>query len=102
MAIDPKNTGVRLRRRLDQAGLPQAVDVYVDGKPAGRWTHTFQDPHLRWFDSDFDVHPSLTRGKTSLALKLVVAAGKDLGPYLDFSYRVCCLEGDAEAEPKAR
>ncbi|MBP7934255.1 MAG: DUF2961 domain-containing protein [Phycisphaerae bacterium] len=97
VAIDPKNAGVRLRRRLDQAGLPQAADVYVDAKFAGRWVHAFQNPHLRWFDSDFDIHSSHTHGKTSLAIKLVAAAGQDLGPYSDFSYRVGCFEPGPEA-----
>jgi len=94
VAIDAKNAGVRLRRRLDQGGLPQAADVYVDGEYAGRWVHTFQNPHLRWFDSDFDIHPRLTRGKGALAVKLVVAKGTDLGPFCDFSYRAYSFEAD--------
>lgn len=102
VAIDPKNAGVRLRRRLDQAGLPQAADVYVDGEHAGRWTHAFQNPHLRWFDSDFDIHGRHTQGKSALAIRLVVAAGRDLGSYCDFSYRVACFEEQADSSALAR
>jgi hypothetical protein len=92
VAIDPQNAGVRLRRRLDQAGLPQAAEVYVDGVYAGCWRHGYQNGHLRWFDSDFDLHPKHTRGKTTLALTLKVDSGPDTGPFLDFHYRVFCFE----------
>lgn len=91
LAIEPRNAGVRLRRRLDQAGLPQAAEVYVDGHYAGIWRHGYQNKNLRWFDSDFDLSESLTRGKTKLALKLVVVEGKDAGPLTDFNYRVFCF-----------
>ncbi|HEY1686458.1 MAG TPA: DUF2961 domain-containing protein [Tepidisphaeraceae bacterium] len=90
VAIDQKNAGVRLRRRLDQASLPQAADVYIDGQYAGRWTHTEQNSDLRWFDSDFDISQQFTRGKSALSVKLVVAAGPEFGPFCDFDYHVYC------------
>jgi len=95
-AIDPHNSGVRVRRRLDQAGLPQAADVYVDGAFAGTWRHAYQNEYLRWFDSDFDLAAKHTRGKGSLALKLVVVDGPDSGAFTDFHYRVFCFERDAK------
>lgn len=92
VAIDPRNNGVRIRRRLDQIGLPQEAKVFVDGTYAGTWRHGYQNEHLRWFDSDFDVAPQHTKGKTSLTLKLEVATGPDCGVYTDFSYTVFCFE----------
>lgn len=91
-AIDPQNSGVRIRRRLDQAGLPQTAEVYVDGAYAGTWRHACQNEYLRWFDSDFDLPVKLTRGKGLLALKLVVVDGPDSGVFTDFGYRVFCFE----------
>jgi hypothetical protein len=95
VATNPENAGVRLRRRLDQAGPPQAAEVYVDGNYAGRWLHASQNPHLRWYESDFDLHPQHTRGKQSLTIKLVVTKDAERGPFTDFNYRVYCFEADA-------
>jgi hypothetical protein len=92
VAIDPQNGGLRLRRRLDQTGPPQAADVYVDGEYAGRWLHGYQNEHLRWYDSDFDIGVKHTRGKSAIAVKLLVAAAPGYGPFTDFNYRVYCLE----------
>jgi D-arabinan exo alpha-(1,3)/(1,5)-arabinofuranosidase (non-reducing end) len=91
VAVDPQNSGVRIRRRLDQAGLPQTADVYVDGVYAGTWRHACQNEYLRWFDSDFDLPAKLTRGKGVLALKLAVVNGPDSGAFTDFHYRVFCF-----------
>jgi len=71
--------------------------VYVDGKYAGRWCHGYQDEHLRWFDSDFDIHPKRTRGKDSLALKLVANTTEGRGAFPDFNYHVYCFESDCGA-----
>ncbi len=92
IAVDPQNNGVRIRRRLDQAGLPQTADVYVDGVCAGTWRHACQNEYLRWFDSDFDLPAKLTRGKGLLTLKLVVVDGPDAGAFTDFNYHVLCLQ----------
>jgi len=91
-AVDPQNSGVRLRRRLDQAGLPQTAEVYVDGAYAGAWRHACQNEYLRWYDSDFDLPAKLTRGKGLLGLRLVVIEGPDSGAFTDFNYRVFCFE----------
>jgi len=88
IAIDPNNEGVRLRRRLDQASPRQTADVYVDGAYAGRWYHGYHNEHLRWFDSDFDIHPDHTRGKDSLKLKLVVDTSGGRGAFTDISYKI--------------
>lgn len=90
-AVDPGNRGVRLRRRLDQSGAPQKAQVTVDGRPAGCWYHGSQNPFLRWYDSDFDIHPDLTAGKGRLEIRLAVESGDGLGPFTDYGYRVYCF-----------
>jgi len=62
--VDPENLGVRLRRR---------------------------NPHLRWYDCDFDIHPELTRGKTQLDIQLRLARDIDTDAFTDFSYTVFCF-----------
>lgn len=91
-AIFPGNGGVRLRRRLDQGGARQAAYVYVDGKFAGCWYHPAVNPHLRWYDSEFDLPADLTHGKKSIEIRLEVRSGEDHGPYTDFNYEVLTLE----------
>ncbi len=88
VAVAPDNSGVRLRRRLDQKFGRQAADVYVDGQPAGAWYHADQNEFLRWHDSDFDLPPALTRGKSALKVRLVVKSGEGHGPFTDFRYEV--------------
>jgi len=81
-----------LRRRLDQGSPRQTAEVYVDGEYAGRWYHGYHNEHLRWFDSDLDIHPEHTRGKDSLDVKLVVKTDRGRGSFTDFSYAVYCFE----------
>lgn len=92
VALDPHNAGVRLRRRLDQGSPRQAARVFVDGKYAGLWYHADHNPHLRWFDSDLDIHPQLTRDKESIEVRLEVLDDPGYGAFTDFRYEVFCLE----------
>jgi len=92
VAIDPNNQGVRLRRRLDQGSLRQAAHVYVDGQYAGHWYHANHNEHLRWYDSDFDLHPQYTQGKKSLDINLKIETEGQRGPFTDFEYKIYCLE----------
>ena len=96
VAIDPQNEGVRLRRRLDQASPCQAADVFIDGDYTGRWYHGYHNEHLRWFDSDFDIHAQHTRGKESLAVKLVIDRTAGHGPFTEYQYQIYCFEATAE------
>ncbi|HUU96037.1 MAG TPA: hypothetical protein VM487_09865, partial [Phycisphaerae bacterium] len=59
--------------------------------------HGYHNEHLRWFDSDFDIHPNHTRGKGSLAVELVVKTGDERGVFTDFNYRVYCFESGCGA-----
>jgi hypothetical protein len=90
LSLDPQNEGVRIRRRLDQAIGRQRADVFVDGEYAGTWYHADQNPYLRWFDSDFDIHPKFTRGKEQINIRLV-PGGKGCEQFTDFSYDVFCV-----------
>lgn len=85
MAIDPDNRGIRLRRRLDQQFPRQKVQVFIDGVDAGGWYHAGQNDLLRWVDDDIDLDRTLTAGKQTLAVRLVVAP--DSGPFTDFRYQ---------------
>ncbi len=91
VAVNPDNEGVRLRRRIDQANLGQQARVFVDGQYAGTWYHGYLNPHLRWYDSDFDIHPDFTQGKNELGIKLILLKDKDSGDFTDFSYTVFCF-----------
>jgi len=88
VAVSGKNKGVRLRRRLDQKSPRQCARVFVDGTFAGTWYHPDGNEHLRWFDAEFDIHPSHTAGKERLDLRLEVVVGEGRGAFTDFAYWV--------------
>jgi hypothetical protein len=88
VAVSPDNSGVRLRRRLDQKIGRQMAEVYVDDKPAGTWYHADQNEFLRWHDAEFDLPPELTRGKSEIKVRLAIRSVNGLGPFTDFRYEV--------------
>ena len=88
VSIDADNDGVRLRRRIDQKFPRQTAHVYIDGEYAGCWRHGYQNENLRWFDSDFDIHPEYTKGKNSLSVKLEIVASGEKDQFTDFRYDV--------------
>ena len=88
--IAPDNDGVRLRRCIDQKFPLQTANVYIDGEYAGCWHHGCQNESLRWFDSDFDIHPEYTKGKNSLSVKLEIVSGGETDRFTDFRYMVFC------------
>jgi len=88
VAIDPCNEGVRLRRRLDQGLGRQKALVYLDGELAGTWYHADGNEFLRWYDSDFDIHPRLTQDKDRIEVVLKLEAGEEKGAWTDFRYWV--------------
>lgn len=90
VSVDPKNKGVRLRRRIDQKIPRQKAQVYVDEKYAGCWYDSDVNADLRWHDSDFEISPGFTRGKTSLTIRLEVTRDGGEGPFSDFGYEVFC------------
>jgi len=66
LAISATNTGVRLRRVLDQSLSPQRVEVVVDGVAAGIWYDPDRNPWKRLAESDFELPPSHVAGKSSI------------------------------------
>jgi hypothetical protein len=92
VAIDPGNSGVRLRRRLDQKIPRQKALAYVDGRFAGCWYNGYGNEFLRWSDTDFEISPVFSRGKRSLAIRLVVKMDDGEGAFSDFGYTVFCYQ----------
>jgi len=91
-ALDHDNNGIRIRRRSDQGIARQKADVYVDGKYAGTWYDPQTNDLLRWYDSEFDVHPDLTRNKDSISITLKIKKENDICNFSDFEYHVYCYE----------
>ncbi|MBE9375642.1 DUF2961 domain-containing protein [Saccharopolyspora sp. HNM0983] len=85
-AVDADNDGMRVRRLGDQEQAYQAVDVRIDGQPAGRWSQPLGNPFHRWLEDDFDVPAELTRGKSEVQVELVPVA--DAPPWAAAHYRV--------------
>lgn len=96
VAVSPDNSGVRLRRRLDQKFGRQSADVFVDGQPAGTWYYADENEFLRWHDSEFDLPPELTRGKSELKIRLAVKSEDGYGPFTDFRYEALSYTGGKE------
>lgn len=76
LAIDPANTGVRLRRVLDQSLSPQRVTISVDGVAAGTWYDPDRNPWKRLAESDIELPPALTRGKSAIRVTFHPQGGK--------------------------
>jgi hypothetical protein len=91
VALHPKNSGVRIRRRTDQSVSQQLAEVHIDGKFAGFWYDSKWNDILRWYDSEFDIHPDFTRGKESMEVKLLIKGDRDCN-FTDFEYGVWCYE----------
>ena len=70
LRIDPRNTGIVLRRLLDQSRR-SVLRVSVDGRSAGEWdANQYANPVKRWLESDLDLPPALTfsRGRIRVTL----------------------------------
>jgi hypothetical protein len=75
LKIDPANSGVRLRRTLDQSLGPQQAQVLVDGVLAGNWSDPDSNPWKRLAESDFELRPDLVRGKASVRVQMRPVGG---------------------------
>lgn len=94
VATDPDNRGAKLRRRMNYGVRDQLAAVYVDGVFAGWW----YDPGIaagRWRDSDFEVPPALTAGKSLLDVRVVT------GDWSEFRYRVYSYVASEDRAPEA-
>lgn len=88
VAVDAENNGVRIRRLLDQKIPRQKSDVYVDGQYCGCWYFGYQNEYLRWYDSDFEIHPQFTQGKNRLSIRLLIKREDGEGMFTDFNYKI--------------
>src|SRR6201999_4536940 len=75
VSISPDNQGVRLRRRTDKANNRQEARVYIDGRLVTErpwysvdYEKTYRG--IRWFDSDFEVPASYTKGKNKINVRI--------------------------------
>ncbi len=74
LAIEARNAGVVLRRRLDQILFDQRAEVLIDGVPAGTWGWPVVNDLKRWAEHDFLIPAALTAGKSRIAVTLRVIA----------------------------
>jgi hypothetical protein len=90
LKLDPKNTGVMLRRKLDYQYPNQRAAVVVDGKPAGTWytagantcvysnpkgelgatEHKLETSNRRFRDDEFLLPLDLTKGRSEIRVKV--------------------------------
>ena len=90
--IDPRNTGVRLRRRTDKENNQQLARVYIDDVPVQErlcysvdFERTFRN--IRWLDSDFEVPAAYTLGKKKIRVRIEFQSSKT-GRWDEFRYWV--------------
>jgi hypothetical protein len=100
-SIDAANDGVKLRRRINRNGNGvQTASVYVDGKAVPRLWHivipslsTGKGPVDGWYDSDFEIPASFTKGKKSLNIRVEYVNSPQQGSINEFYYWVYSYTG---------
>jgi hypothetical protein len=91
VTIDPRNTGIRLTRRLDPSIGHQVANVYVDSVLAGQWSSGPVVPAGSWVDETVNVPASLTAGKSKITVtNQFVSSDLDFN---EFRYDVSCEVG---------
>ncbi|MFB9909541.1 glycoside hydrolase family 172 protein [Allokutzneria oryzae] len=91
VAVDPRNEGVRLTKRLDPFIEEQRARVLVDGAHVGDWYHGPKAPAGEWADQSIDIGPQFTSGKSKLTIRNeFVSSSVD---YNEFRYDVHSLVG---------
>jgi hypothetical protein len=91
--IDPKNEGVRLRRRANRhMSNIQQSDVYVDGVliPGTPWylCDLPAPPHSAFVDTDFEIPAAYTKGKKRVTIELRHVAGEKADSTNEYYYWV--------------
>ena len=81
LKINPENNGVKIRKRINRFnnGI-QTAEVYIDGQKCTKPWHIVtnsQSPKSSyspqfdgWYDSDYEVHSSYTKGKKEIRIKI--------------------------------
>ncbi|TDE09887.1 glycoside hydrolase family 172 protein [Jiangella asiatica] len=94
VAIDARNTGVRLTRRVNTFwAATQVADVSVDGVPAGSWPHLPSTNAPRWTDATLELPAALTAGRSSVTVH-TDAVDSIFGSFEEFHYWVDSRVGD--------
>jgi hypothetical protein len=75
LAVNPRNSGVLLRRTSDQAMAYQSARVAVDGADAGLWRQPLGNGFQRWLDDSFALPAGLTAGKRRITVTVTPTAG---------------------------
>ncbi|MDG0812980.1 DUF2961 domain-containing protein [Cohnella rhizosphaerae] len=93
VAIDPRNAGVRVRRRSDQITGRQRAHVYVDGErvEARSWYFADRNPYKRWLEDEFDIPAKYTSGKTDITIRLVFEQEGENRVWNEFYYWIYSL-----------
>lgn len=93
--LDPENTGVKLRRRVNRSGSAvQSAKVYVYGQETGIW-QIVQSEYVpisqAWLDSEYEIPAEFTRGKSNVDIKVeYLKSDGNNGEINEFYYWVFC------------
>ena len=105
-AVSADNSGVKLRRRIYRAGNGiQRAEVYVDGvkvkeRPWDICTQSSAPFYQGWFDSDFEIPASYTKGKRSIRIRVQQSGGGTKPEINEFFYQVYSyVNHEVKAEP---
>jgi hypothetical protein len=91
--LDPANSGVTLRRRLDYGVGNQTARVLVDGRLVGTWADPGAALSGEWRDSSFELPAAVTAGRTQIEVRVAfVSADAD---WNEFQYWVLSSVNDA-------
>ncbi|MFN8060464.1 MAG: glycoside hydrolase family 172 protein [Vicinamibacterales bacterium] len=86
LSVPATSRALRLRRLFDQAQA-QDADVFVDGRPAGRWYTAATNGTRRWADADF-ILPAAAAGRSSIEVEIRPLAG---AAWSEFRYELWAL-----------
>ncbi len=96
MAIDPKNQGVFLKRRLDYGVADQQADISVDGALVGRWSTAGGDSTNHWRDSTFYLPAAFTAGKSSITVTVTFVSSQN--DWNEFTYWALSIVGNGSVQ----
>jgi len=108
--IDPKAQYVVVRQLFDHSVPNQWARVYVDLEPAGTWYRPGVNRTKRWCELDAMLPPGLTKGKSTIRIKIVPKSEWTESVYTILSVmpagkgkRIASMSrGETEADPKNR
>lgn len=104
--VPPANAGVELRAQLDACPGHQAAEVYVDGHDVGLWSEPGANCAEIWTTSRFLIPAALSRGASSLRIRLVALPGPGAAAgtpptWTAFAYDVLAWAAPGRPAPQA-